>query len=58
MATPPKELTEKERWLAERYSRGGERDVSFETISGEPVEPLYTRDDLRPDADADNGLPC
>ena len=57
MATPPKELTEKERWLAERYSRGRERDVPFSTISGEPVEPLYTGDDLRPDADAGIGLP-
>ena len=57
MATPPKELTEKERWLAERYSRGRERDVPFSTISGEPVEPLYTSDDLRPDADAGIGLP-
>ncbi|MDQ4047992.1 MAG: methylmalonyl-CoA mutase family protein, partial [Actinomycetota bacterium] len=57
MATPPKELTEKERWLAERYSRGRERDAPFSTISGEPVEPLYTSDDLRPDAEAEIGLP-
>ena len=55
MATPPKEMTAKERWLAERY--GEERDALFTTISGEAVEPLYTADDLPADPDAEIGLP-
>jgi len=70
MATPPRELTDKEtgsngsasllnrsRWLAERYGAGAERGALFATISGEPVEPLYTADDLPADPDAEIGLP-
>ena len=55
MATPPRELTGKDRWRAERYAESGERDALFATISGEPVEPLYTQDDV-PD-EAEIGLP-
>ncbi len=57
MATPPRELTEKDRWFAERYAAVPERDALFETISGEPVAPLYTEEDLPPDLDASVGLP-
>jgi methylmalonyl-CoA mutase, N-terminal domain len=41
------------------YEAIGERDVSFTTISGEPVAPLYTPADLGPDWDASTklGLP-
>jgi methylmalonyl-CoA mutase N-terminal domain/subunit len=48
-------MTEAERWYRERYSATPERDALFTTISGEPVEPLYTADDL-PDPDQ-IGLP-
>src|ERR1700680_4801390 len=34
-----------------------ERDVSFTTISGEPIEPLYTERDLPDDVEAAIGLP-
>ena len=34
-----------------------ERDVSFTTLSGEPIRALYTESDLPPDADASIGLP-
>jgi methylmalonyl-CoA mutase N-terminal domain/subunit len=37
--------------------RPPERDVLFETISGEPVKPLYTPDDLPADLDEAVGLP-
>ena len=57
MATPPRELTEKDRWRAERYAAGGERDALFSTISGERIEPLYTEEDLPADTDAEIGFP-
>jgi methylmalonyl-CoA mutase N-terminal domain/subunit len=43
-------VTEAERWFRERYARTPERDALFTTLSGEPVEPLYTEADL-PEAD-------
>jgi methylmalonyl-CoA mutase N-terminal domain/subunit len=46
MAAPPRPITDAERWFRERYARTPERDALFTTISGEPVEPLYTADDL------------
>jgi methylmalonyl-CoA mutase, N-terminal domain len=55
MAVPSRAMTDAERWYRERYSAQPERDALFTTISGEPVEPLYTADDL-PDADQ-IGLP-
>src|SRR3712207_4140624 len=55
MAAPPRAPTDFERWYRERYGAAPERDALFQTISGEPVEPLYTADDL-PDA-AEIGLP-
>ncbi|MFN2615735.1 MAG: methylmalonyl-CoA mutase [Thermoleophilaceae bacterium] len=46
MATAPRPMTDAERWFREKYAATGERDALFSTISGEPVEPLYTADDL------------
>jgi len=57
MATPPRELTEKQRWRAERYAGTPERDSLFTTISGEPIEPLYTEEDLPADTAGEIGLP-
>jgi methylmalonyl-CoA mutase N-terminal domain/subunit len=48
-------MTDAERWYRELYSRTPERDALFTTVSGEPVKPLYTADDL-PDPD-EIGLP-
>ena len=48
MATEPREREEKaglEAW-AERYAATPERPSSFTTLSGEPVQPLYTEADL------------
>ena len=39
-------MTDAERWYRELYARTPERDALFTTISGEPLEPLYTADDL------------
>ena len=55
MATTPRAMTDAERWYRERYSATPERDAPFSTISGEPVEPLYTAQDL-PDP-AEIGFP-
>jgi methylmalonyl-CoA mutase N-terminal domain/subunit len=50
MAVEPRPLTDAERWYREKYERTPERDALFTTLSGEPVEPLYTAADL-PDAE-------
>jgi methylmalonyl-CoA mutase N-terminal domain/subunit len=39
-------MTEAERWYRERYVATPERDALFSTVSGEPVEPLYSAEDL------------
>ncbi len=45
------------RW-EEEYRRAGERDADFETLSGEPLKPLYTPEDVaRLDHDRDLGYP-
>jgi methylmalonyl-CoA mutase cobalamin-binding domain/chain len=44
----------RERW-ERAYRETPERDADFETLSGEPLKPLYTRDDL-PAFDADERL--
>jgi methylmalonyl-CoA mutase, N-terminal domain len=58
MATPPKSAprvpTTEAEWR-EAYALTPERDAPFTTLSGEPVKPLYTEDDL-PDREA-IGLP-
>jgi methylmalonyl-CoA mutase, N-terminal domain len=46
MAVEPRAMTDAERWFRERYSRTPERDALFSTISGEPIDPLYTSQDL------------
>jgi methylmalonyl-CoA mutase N-terminal domain/subunit len=46
MAAPARPITDAERWFRERYARTPERDALFTTLSGEPVEPLYTEADL------------
>ncbi|HZW28960.1 MAG TPA: methylmalonyl-CoA mutase family protein [Trueperaceae bacterium] len=52
----------KSRWLEEEYAEATrslpERDVPFETLSGIPVEPLYTQEDLEGfDPERDLGYP-
>jgi methylmalonyl-CoA mutase, N-terminal domain len=39
-------MTDAERWFRERFSRLPERDALFSTLSGEPVAPLYTAEDV------------
>jgi methylmalonyl-CoA mutase N-terminal domain/subunit len=46
MAVEPRPLTDAERWYRERFSRLPQRDALFTTVSGEPVEQLYTAADL------------
>jgi len=55
--TSPSSATSRERWRTERYGANPERDALFTTISGEPVEPLYTEEDLPADLVGDIGLP-
>src|SRR5947208_6021864 len=55
MAVEPRPMTDAERWYRERYAQTPERDALFTTLSGEPVEPLYTAEHL-PDA-AQIGFP-
>jgi methylmalonyl-CoA mutase N-terminal domain/subunit len=57
MATEPRarEEADLERWRRERFGARGERRRSFTTLSGEPIEPLYTAADLPPESDI--GLP-
>jgi methylmalonyl-CoA mutase, N-terminal domain len=50
-------MSRKEEWRQE-YRRFGERDTDFETISGEPLEPLYTPEDVADlDPERDLGYP-
>jgi methylmalonyl-CoA mutase N-terminal domain/subunit len=44
-------------WLERRYRETPERPVRFSTVSDMPVEPLYSPDDLRPDATDRIGMP-
>ncbi len=48
MAAPTR-LTAAERWFREKYLSSPERDALFATISGEPVDPLYTDADVQGD---------
>ena len=46
-----------ERWQ-DHYRQAGERDVDFQTLSGEPLEPLYTPEDVKGfDYERDLGYP-
>ena len=46
----------KDRW-EEAYSKGPERDAEFSTMSGVPVKPLYTPEDVEGDYDEKLGYP-
>ena len=46
MATGERARTDAERWYAERFAATPERPVPFTTLSGEPIRPLYTAQDL------------
>jgi methylmalonyl-CoA mutase, N-terminal domain len=46
----------KERW-EEAYSKGPERDEEFSTMSGVPIEPLYTPEDVEGEYDDKLGYP-
>ena len=45
-----------EEWQA-AYGRTPERDALFTTLSGEPIKPLYTEQDLRGDSEETVGVP-
>jgi len=51
MATEPRAPRRSHEWL-EDYARKPERDALFETISGQPIAPLYTEEDR---AESDEG---
>jgi len=57
MATEERARTDAERWYAERYAATPERPAPFTTLSGEPIRPLYTEEDLPVDPAAAIGLP-
>ncbi len=57
MATEERELSIVERWERERFDASPERDAPFSTLSGQPIQPLYTQADLPADPDAAIGLP-
>jgi methylmalonyl-CoA mutase N-terminal domain/subunit len=46
MAVEPRPITDAERWFRERFAATPQRETLFTTLSGEPVEPLYTPDDV------------
>jgi methylmalonyl-CoA mutase N-terminal domain/subunit len=56
VATRPR-IGDLERWERETFGRVPERDAPFSTISGEPVAPLYTEEDLPADPEASIGFP-
>jgi methylmalonyl-CoA mutase N-terminal domain/subunit len=56
VALPAAVPTTEAQWR-EAYGLSPERDVSFTTLSGEQIEPLYTERDLPVDAAAAIGLP-
>src|SRR6187431_2383268 len=46
MAVEPEAIRRAHEWPKEVYAREPERDGLFTTVSGEPVKPLYTEEDL------------
>ncbi|MDP8950126.1 MAG: methylmalonyl-CoA mutase family protein [Actinomycetota bacterium] len=50
------EQTAKDRWK-EAYTERGERDEEFSTMSGVPVKPLYTPEDVKGDFEEKIGYP-
>jgi methylmalonyl-CoA mutase N-terminal domain/subunit len=58
MATSPGSRRRAHQWREEVYDQQVEREALFESISAQPVEPLYTEEDLDPEAlDSQLGLP-
>jgi methylmalonyl-CoA mutase N-terminal domain/subunit len=60
MAIDPDAKRRAHQWLADEYPHESEREVSFETLSGHPIKPLYTQDDLDEsghDRERDEGFP-
>jgi methylmalonyl-CoA mutase N-terminal domain/subunit len=58
MAVEPEAIRRAHEWLNEVYGTQPERDALFTTISGEPVKPLYTEEDLADnDRERDIGYP-
>jgi methylmalonyl-CoA mutase N-terminal domain/subunit len=57
MAVEPGAKRRAHQWREEVYSRQGERDAEFSTMSGHPIEPLYTAEDVAPDPDERIGYP-
>ena len=58
MAIEPEARRRAHQWREEAYAAKPEREALFETISGEPIEPLYTEEDLAEcDAERDLGYP-
>ena len=54
--TPAGDDSPEQQWR-EAFEAAPQRDVSFKTLSGTPVEPLYTEADLPDNADEQIGLP-
>jgi methylmalonyl-CoA mutase, N-terminal domain len=52
-----RDLTTLERWERERFGASPERDAPFSTLSGQPIQPLYTEADLPADPEGAIGLP-
>ncbi|MEA2242151.1 MAG: methylmalonyl-CoA mutase, N-terminal domain, partial [Solirubrobacteraceae bacterium] len=46
-----------DRWLRDVYGATSERDATFTTLSGEPINPVYTARDLPADPDEAIGMP-
>jgi methylmalonyl-CoA mutase N-terminal domain/subunit len=58
MAVEPEAQRRAHEWLTEVYGSLAEREALFETISGEPVKPLYTEEDrAESDPERDLGFP-
>ena len=58
MAIEPGSERRAHQWLEEQYAREQEREVPFETLSGHPINPLYTAEDLADhDRERDEGFP-
>ncbi len=57
MAIQPRSMTDAERWYRERFSAVPEREAPFSTLSGQPIAPLYTEQDLPVDPAESIGLP-
>jgi methylmalonyl-CoA mutase N-terminal domain/subunit len=58
MAVEPESRRRAHEWIEEVLAKHPEREALFETVSGDPVKPLYTQDDLADwDPERDLGFP-